>query len=44
MKKCIRWNLYSEETNTTLKKNCKMCGRSSILKETLVRRHNANGE
>jgi hypothetical protein len=43
-KACFSWNLFAAEHDLSVEKHCKMCGKSTIFTDTLVRRHNANGK
>jgi hypothetical protein len=39
----FHWKI-SQTPERTVKKHCKMCGKSSVFTDTNVRRHNANGK
>jgi hypothetical protein len=40
----FRWNLGSKDEMTIIKRYCHNCGKVTIYKDSMIRRHNANGK
>lgn len=40
----LYWNIVRDEAEEILYKHCKNCGKTVVFKDTLIRRHNANGK
>lgn len=41
---CLSWSLYRDNQEESLERYCHNCGKKTLFKDTLIRRHNANGK
>jgi hypothetical protein len=40
----LSWSLYRDNQEESMERYCHNCGKKTLFKDTLVRRHNANGK